>query len=266
MNLERYQYLQNYESEETLLRDSFIVVRIDGRGFTPFCLKHEILRPIDDRLVNLMLKCGRGVMERYKDIAVCYGQSDEFSFVLNRHATLFNRNRDKIISSIVSSFTSYFVFFWKSFFPDLELQYPPSFDGRAVLYANFKLIRDYLSWRQADSHINSLYNYTLCVLMRTGLDGPTATEQLNGTVSSQKHEILNKHGIDFNLLPLNHRRGTTLLRDNNEIIETTEDMIPDEFWMKYKHVLKDSIETNQESRLKDLVKKAKQINKVRLNV
>lgn len=241
MDLSRFEYLKDYKSGETLLRDSFIVVRVDGRGFTPFCLNHKIKRPIDDRLVNLMLDCGRCVMNRYKDIALCYGQSDEFSFILNRHATLFNRNRDQIISSISALFSCVFVSNWSKHFPDIPLQTPPAFDGRAVLYANFKLIRDYLSWRQADSHINSLYNYTLCVLMRTGLDGPTATEKLNGTVSSQKHEILFKHGIDFSSLPLHHRRGKTILRDHENLIETTDDMIADAFWDKYKHLLKDML-------------------------
>ncbi|OHS94522.1 tRNAHis guanylyltransferase family protein [Tritrichomonas foetus] len=239
MDLSRYQYLESYQSEETLLRDSYIVVRVDGRGFTAFCLRHKILRPIDDRLVNVMLDCARSVMKRFPDIAVCYGQSDEFSFVLNRNAQLFDRNRDKIISAVVSTFSCSFILCWSKYFPDIQLQYPPGFDARAVLYANFGLIRDYLSWRQADSHINCLYNYTLCVLMRTGIDGPEATLQLNGTISSQKHDILLKHGVDFNMLPLHHRRGTTLIRNHENIIETTEDMIPDAFWEKYKTFLKD---------------------------
>ena len=154
MNLSRFSYLESYKSNEKLLRDSYIVVRVDGRGFTPFCLKHDILRPIDDRLVNVMLDCGRSVMRKFPDIAVCYGQSDEFSFILRKKATLFDRNRDLIISSIVSLFTCSFVLYWDKYFKNIKLQYPPSFDARAVLYANFGLIKDYLAWRQVDSHIN----------------------------------------------------------------------------------------------------------------
>jgi tRNA(His) 5'-end guanylyltransferase len=33
--------------------------------------------------------------------------------------------------------------------------YTPVFDGRAVCYPNFAVLRDYLSWRQADAHINN---------------------------------------------------------------------------------------------------------------
>jgi tRNA(His) 5'-end guanylyltransferase len=31
------------------------------------------------------------------------------------------------------------------------MRYPPSFDGRIVLYPSEREVRDYFSWRQADS-------------------------------------------------------------------------------------------------------------------
>lgn len=37
----------------------------------------------------------------------------------------------------------------------LLLQYTPVFDGRAVCYPTLAILRDYLSWRQADTHINN---------------------------------------------------------------------------------------------------------------
>ena len=37
-------------------------------------------------------------------------------------------------------------------FPSTPLQPPylPSFDGRAVIYPNSRILRDYMSWRQVD--------------------------------------------------------------------------------------------------------------------
>lgn len=35
------------------------------------------------------------------------------------------------------------------------LQSTPVFDGRAVLYPSDRHLRDYLSWRQADTHVNN---------------------------------------------------------------------------------------------------------------
>ncbi|KAH0792502.1 tRNA(His) guanylyltransferase [Histomonas meleagridis] len=224
-------------SNQILLRGTYIVVRVDGRGFTKFCLQHKIKRPIDDRLCNVMLAAGKEVMNQFQDIVFGYGQSDEFSFVLRKSSTLFERNRDLIISSVVSVFTANFVFKWSEFFPSTPLQQAPAFDSRAVLYTTSQNIHDYLSWRQADSHINSLYNYTLCVIMRTGLSGPEATEVLTGTFSPQKNDILRKHGIDFMMLPESHRRGTTYIRVNGEIVSSTEDMILDKFWDKYGYIV-----------------------------
>ena len=48
--------------------------------------------------------------------------------------------------------------------------YPPVFDGRTVLYPSNQNIRDYLSWRQADCHINNLYNTTFwALILKAGL-------------------------------------------------------------------------------------------------
>jgi tRNA(His) 5'-end guanylyltransferase len=44
---------------------------------------------------------------------------------------------------------------WPQFLPQQPLQYTPVFDGRAVCYPNAAVLRDYLSWRQADTHINN---------------------------------------------------------------------------------------------------------------
>jgi tRNA(His) 5'-end guanylyltransferase len=40
---------------------------------------------------------------------------------------------------------------WKSYFPNTLLRLVPSFDARIVLYPGMREVRDYFSWRQADS-------------------------------------------------------------------------------------------------------------------
>lgn len=55
------------------------------------------------------------------------------------------------MSTIVSTFSAYYVHLWLDFFPDYKLSAPlPSFDGRAVLYPDLTSVRDYFSWRQVD--------------------------------------------------------------------------------------------------------------------
>lgn len=75
---------------------------------------------------------------------------------------------------MTSYFTSSYVLNWPKYFPDKPLQYPPSFDGRIVPYPQGKHIRDYFAWRQADTHINNLYNTTFWALVQQG--GQTTTE------------------------------------------------------------------------------------------
>lgn len=62
------------------------------------------------------------------------------------------------MSNVNSLFASAYVYHWPHFFRGKELLYPPSFDARVILYPTDKNLRDYLSWRQADVHINNLYN------------------------------------------------------------------------------------------------------------
>lgn len=73
------------------------------------------------------------------------------SFVFHKSCTLFERRLSKLVSTIVSTFTAYYVHHWSTYFPDTPLTPPlPSFDGRAVCYPSVQNLRDYMSWRQVD--------------------------------------------------------------------------------------------------------------------
>lgn len=61
---------------------------------------------------------------------------------------------------MVSCFTGSYVFYWKEFFDDKPLLYPPTFDSRIVVYPSNENVRDYLSWRQADCKLQFHYDGT----------------------------------------------------------------------------------------------------------
>ena len=108
------------------------------------------------------------VMGEFNEIILSYGQSDEYSFVFHKSCNLYNRRSAKIMSNVNSLFTSSYVFHWAKWFKDQPLQYPPSFDARVVLYPSDDNLKDYLSWRQADVHVNNLYNTgKICQLLNT---------------------------------------------------------------------------------------------------
>jgi len=125
--------------------------------------------------------------ELSSDIVLGYGDSDEyryithpihvadFSFLLTRECKLYNRREFKIVTAFVSLFTSFYMFHWKEFFPQKELKYPPSFDGRAILYPDVKNVRDYFAWRQADCIFDPTFGVLIqaisitCIILPSGL-------------------------------------------------------------------------------------------------
>jgi len=156
----------------------------------------------------------RDVMNQWKDIIFCFGESDEYSFLFRRSTNLYNRRQAKILTAVVSQFTASYAFRWNDYFPETPLAYPPTFDARLTLYPSKQEVRDYFAWRQADTHVNNLYNTAFWALVEHG--GKTTTqahETLRGTNSSQKNEILfSRFDINYNKLSARFRKGSVLVR------------------------------------------------------
>ncbi|XP_072768451.1 probable tRNA(His) guanylyltransferase isoform X2 [Nerophis lumbriciformis] len=142
----------------------------------------------------------------------------------------------------------------------------PGFDGRVVLYPSNRNLKDYLSWRQADCHINNLYNTVFWTLVqKSGLTTIQAEDRLKGTLAGDKNEILfSEFDINYNNEPAVHRKGTTLIwekRDETvtkqkslandekkEVLVTRSrksvqsyvcDIIGEQFWEQHPDVLED---------------------------
>ncbi|KAL5362163.1 tRNAHis guanylyltransferase-domain-containing protein [Aspergillus floccosus] len=131
----RYEYVKAFEQPDVLLPNTWIVVRIDGRGFHKLTDRYAFKKPNDRRALDLMNAAAVEVMKDLPDLCIAYGVSDEYR---------------KLVTTIVSTFTAHYVYQWGTYFPDTPLQPPhlPSFDGRAVIYPNTRIFRDYMSWRQ----------------------------------------------------------------------------------------------------------------------
>ncbi|KAJ3995165.1 Thg1 C terminal domain-containing protein [Lentinula boryana] len=276
----KFAYVKKFELPDTLLPSTFMVLRLDGHSFHRFSDQHGFVKPNDLRALQLMDHAAKSLMEEYKDIGLAFGESDEYSFLLRKSTALYNRRQAKIVSTLTSLFTSSYVFHWPKYFPDVPLQYPPSFDGRIVLYPSQREVRDYFAWRQADTHINNLYNTAFWALVQQG--GQTTTEAhaiLRGTVSKDKHEILfSNFEINYDKIDPRYRKGSVFVRVEttpeeppNELSTNTDaasarpivseesrrkeekkkkkvatqiellhcDIIRDEFWDKYAHLMRD---------------------------
>ncbi|KAI7199512.1 tRNAHis guanylyltransferase [Hortaea werneckii] len=227
-------YVRNFEQRDALPPSNWIVVRIDGRGFTKLCKKYDFQKPNDKRALDLMNASATEVVKQFVDVVLAYGQSDEYSFILHENAGMFERRASKLATSVSTAFTAEYCMQWPTFFPDQPLERPfPTFDGRCVAYPKHKILRDYLSWRQADCHINNLYNTTFWnMVLKGGMSTTEAEHALKGTVSSDKNEILfSQFGINYNNEPLIYRKGTVIFRaydtESGVNVESTAGKMPD---------------------------------------
>lgn len=114
----KFEYVKKFEQSHLLLPSTFMVVRIDGRGFTNFTNLHKFEKPNDIRGLNLMNKCAKEVMKSFTEIIIAYGDSDEYSFAFKKSAKVFNRREDKILSCVLSLFSTSYVFYWSRYFGD----------------------------------------------------------------------------------------------------------------------------------------------------
>jgi tRNA(His) guanylyltransferase len=241
MSNSKFEYVKSFENKNDLLKNTYIVIRIDGKGFTKFTDAHGYKKPNEIKGIKVMALAGLSVMESFPEIFLGYGQSDEFSFAFKKNARLYNRRHEKILTNVVSQFTSAFVYYWpKIFVNGPELKYPPCFDGRVVLYPSFENLKDYFSWRYVDCHINDLYNTTFWALVQEGkMNKDEAHQKLKGTLSNDKNEILfSQFNINYNNQPEVYKKGTLLIRvkkpasirppkkeENKEIDEETKKKI-----------------------------------------
>lgn len=210
-----FQYVRKFEDWDALPPSNWIVVRIDGRGFSKLTKKYSFQKPNDFRALDLLNAAATEVTRQIVDVVLAYGQSDEYSFVLHESSTLFERRAAKLATTIATTFTAEYCMQWSTFFPDQPLTRPfPTFDGRCVCYPKRRILRDYLSWRQADCHINNLYNTTFWNMVLKGEISQTDAElALKGTVSGDKNEILfTQYGVNYNKEPLVCRKGTVIYR------------------------------------------------------
>ena len=226
MACSKYEYVKHFETSLILLPSTFIVIRLDGKAFTRFADLLSLEKPNDFAMISLMNKCAEEVMKNFSEIWLAYGQSDEFSFVLRQNTTFFNRRSEKISSVFASCFSSVFVMNFPKYFPSKKLQAVPIFDARCVLYPSLEILRHYLSWRQADCHINNLYNTCFWMLVeKKGVTRKEAGVMLNDMKADQKNELLWSFGVNYNKVEEVYRKGSILIRRKVENRENNEENI-----------------------------------------
>ncbi|EOR01355.1 hypothetical protein E3P81_01767 [Wallemia ichthyophaga] len=220
----RFGYVREFEEHDRLIPSTFSVVRIDGHSFHRFSDIHNFRKPNDSRALECMNDAAQFVMQQLHDVILAFGESDEYSFLLRPQSHIYDRRKAKIVTQVVSAFSSAFMYNWSRHF-SIPLAYPPIFDGRIITYPLTIHVRDYFAWRQVDTHINNLYNTCFWAIVQQGKKTEReAHNLLKGTVSSQKHDILFKdYGINYNQLNEMYKKGSVLVRDPPSLPQVPSD-------------------------------------------
>ncbi|KAJ9544816.1 hypothetical protein OSB04_024523 [Centaurea solstitialis] len=280
----QYEYVKSFEYEDEMMYPNLIVVRINGRNFERFSEINEFGKPNDERALNLMNCCATSVLEKYPDIILAYGFSDEYSFIFKKETKFYQRRVSKILSLIVSFYASLYVAKWREFFPTKDMRSTPSFKSRVICCPSLEVLQAYLAWRQRECHSKNQYNTCLWMLIKSGKSEREAHEVLKGTQKQEKNEILfQQFGINYKKLPSMFRQGSCVLKtevddtlkiSGNEppvkrlrkkvIVVHSENITSRSFWNEYSCLCKEigSFEQNVNNIKQEYVKSFQSENKL----
>ncbi|KAL3818836.1 hypothetical protein ACJIZ3_004741 [Penstemon smallii] len=225
----KYEYVKAFEIEDEIVPPNIIVVRVDGRDFRRFSQVHEFEKPNDKKALELMITCAVAVLEQFPDIIFSYGYSDEYSFVLKKGTKFYQRRASKILSLIVSFFTTIYVTKWKELFPQKDLIYAPSFQSRISCCATLEVLQAYLAWRQNECHLNNQYDTCLWHLINSGKSAKEAEEMLKESQKQDRNELLfQSFNINYKKdIPAIFRQGTCALKaEVEDIVKFKDDGCP----------------------------------------
>jgi len=188
-----------YFHNQRLLPGLWVVVRVDGRGFSGFT-EARFEKPFDIKFHHLMLQTTQALLDQMHGI-YAYTESDEISVLFPQNWDFFDRSLEKIVSISASIATATFT---------QAAGEAVNFDSRVWLGADNATVADYFSWRQADATRCALNSCAYWTLRQQGKTARKATSELERQSVAFKNELLFQNGINFNDLPAWQRRGTGL--------------------------------------------------------
>lgn len=194
-----------YFHDVRLLPDTWVVIRVDGRGFSRFT-EARFEKPFDAAFHAMMVATASALLEQLHGV-YAYTESDEISVLLRRDWDLFDRGLEKAVSISAGIASAAFT---------LACGEAAHFDSRVWLGVSNEHVVDYLRWRQADATRCALNGWCYWTLRKEGRSVREATRYLDRMPVSEKNELLFTRGTNFNDLPAWQRRGTGLYWEEYE--------------------------------------------------
>ncbi|HEY4386429.1 MAG TPA: tRNA(His) guanylyltransferase Thg1 family protein [Ktedonobacteraceae bacterium] len=188
------------------LPGAWVVLRLDGRGFTKFTERAGFEKPFDLKFQGLMRQTATTLLEELHGI-YAYTESDEISVLFRRDWDLFDREVEKLVSLSAAIASATFT---------LASQHIAHFDSRIWLGTDKAQVVDYFRWRQEDAARCALNGWCHWTLRKEGKTPAEAMHILSGQSLAFKNELLFQRGINFNEVPLWQRRGTGIYWEHYE--------------------------------------------------
>ena len=206
MGLEGFKRFEAY-SGVCVPSGSWLVLRLDGRGFRKLALKLGARKPFDLRLARCLVDSAKAVYQEGFNPALVYVASDELNLLFTREPPFRGRveKLDSVLSGVVSSSTSL------NIRRHFNVETIISFDCRVVVLDE-KSFLDYMAWRQLDSKRNCLNAYAYWTLRSLGMSPRKAAERLRGLKAPGLIELLRQHGVDFGSVPSWQKNGILVYR------------------------------------------------------
>ena len=182
-----------------LSKNTWTVIRVDGRSFTRFTEKH-FEKPIDSRFQQMMRQTAQALLEELQGV-YAYTESAEISVLFDPDWDLFDREVEKLVSISAAIASATFTHLCQKIV---------HFDSRIWLANDPSQVVDYFRWRQNDAERCALNGWCYWSLRKAGKKPDEAMAMFQHKLPVDKIDILHQYGIDYHALPIWHRRGSGL--------------------------------------------------------
>jgi tRNA(His) 5'-end guanylyltransferase len=190
---------------KTRVPAGYIVLRLDGKGFSKFTEKH-FQKPFDKRFSKMMVDVTTALMEEFGAV-YAYTQSDEISLLLPRNFNQYDRELAKLVSLSAAMAASAFTL---AMLDERRLREDTPlvvFDSRVWHSDNAEDVVDYFRWRARDAERNSLSTCAYWTLRNSGLSRGAASRMIERQGNKFKLDVLQRNGVQFDKLPGSLRVG-----------------------------------------------------------
>jgi len=203
-------------SAVTLLPNTPIIIRVDGKAFHTFTKKIGLEKPFDEAYIVSMVEAATEVAKHMQNFKAAYIQSDEATFLLHGNNPLseswFGGKVQKLTSISAAYMSAYLKIRMEHNIPCTIHGPDCIFDSRAFNVVERDIPNVFL-WRMKDWRRNSVQMYARSIM---------SNKQMHGKSNREVLLELQELGYEWTDLDPRLRNGTLIFNHDRKIIEYTD--------------------------------------------